>query len=77
MTSNAVENPVHYNLSEAKCKSCGHRIECIDVVGSFGFHLGNVIKYVWRAEHKGGIEDLRKAQFYLNDYIKREDERGE
>jgi hypothetical protein len=32
------------------------------------FCLGNVIKYVWRADEKhsdGGIEDLTKAKWYL------------
>lgn len=31
-----------------------------------GFALGNCIKYLTRAEHKGGIEDYKKAQWYLN-----------
>jgi hypothetical protein len=26
---------------------------------------GNVMKYLWRHERKGGAEDLRKAQVYL------------
>ncbi|HHH7478353.1 TPA: DUF3310 domain-containing protein [Listeria monocytogenes] len=30
---------------------------------------GNILKYVSRYEHKNGIEDLKKAQFYLNDLI--------
>ena len=42
--------------------------EPIDVINTWGlnFNLGNVIKYVVRAEHKGNQElDLRKAIFYL------------
>lgn len=34
-----------------------------------GFALGNVIKYVSRADHKNKIEDLKKAQWYLNKLI--------
>jgi hypothetical protein len=34
-----------------------------------GFNLGCVIKYAWRADLKGGIEDLEKAQFYIADEI--------
>jgi hypothetical protein len=34
-----------------------------------GFCKGNVIKYVSRADHKGKIEDLKKAQWYLNNLI--------
>nr|WP_260443276.1 DUF3310 domain-containing protein [Listeria innocua] len=33
------------------------------------YAAGNILKYVSRYEHKNGIEDLKKAQFYLNDLI--------
>ena len=43
------------------------KIECIDVIEQLGasFCIGNVIKYVWRWKGKNGIEDLRKAKWYL------------
>jgi len=57
-------NPPHY-------KQGG--IECIDGIEASmsplqfkGYLQGNVLKYVWRHRHKGGIEDLKKAQWYLN-----------
>jgi hypothetical protein len=31
-----------------------------------GYLVGNILKYVSRYPHKNGIEDLRKAQWYLN-----------
>lgn len=34
-----------------------------------GFALGNVIKYVSRADHKNKVDDLKKAQWYLNKLI--------
>lgn len=34
-----------------------------------GFLLGNVIKYTSRYENKNGLEDLKKAQNYLNRLI--------
>lgn len=34
-----------------------------------GFCVGNIIKYVSRSDHKGGVEDLKKAQWYLNKLI--------
>jgi hypothetical protein len=34
-----------------------------------GFCKGNVIKYVLRADHKGKVEDLKKARFYLEKLI--------
>jgi hypothetical protein len=65
-----INHPTHYNSSPAKC-NCGRRIECIDVTRHMGFNIGNVFKYLWRAEHKNGVEDLKKAQWYLSDLIKK------
>lgn len=39
-------------------------IEYIEANG-LSFHVGSVIKYVTRYEHKGGMDDLKKAQFYI------------
>ncbi len=33
------------------------------------WNIGNVIKYVSRYKSKNGLEDLKKAQWYLNDII--------
>ena len=55
-----VNHPPHY-------KTGG--IETIDFIEAkdLGYHLGNVIKYVTRAKHKGTeLEDLKKAQWYLD-----------
>jgi len=55
-----VNHPPHY-------KAGG--IETIDFIEAkdLGYHLGNVVKYVSRANLKGAkIEDLKKAQWYLN-----------
>lgn len=39
--------------------------------GYLGFIKGNIIKYITRSGHKGKeLEDLKKAQFYLNALIK-------
>jgi hypothetical protein len=34
-----------------------------------GYLKGNIFKYCWRFEDKGGIEDLKKAQWYINRLI--------
>jgi len=34
-----------------------------------GYLQGNILKYVWRYDYKGGLEDLQKAQWYLNKLI--------
>lgn len=64
-----VRSPKHYTSHKSG-------IECLNIVRHMGFNLGNVIKYVWRADLKGDkLNDLKKAQFYLEDEIKRiEDE---
>lgn len=56
--------PKHYAASD---------IQPIDVIESWdlGFHLGNVIKYIGRAQHKGSeIDDIDKAIWYLKRYRK-------
>ena len=63
-------NPPHY-------KQHPSGVECITITEHFGFCLGNVIKYVWRADLKGGsIEDLSKAQWYLGREIERRNRDG-
>lgn len=68
MTDN-VNHPHHYNNSPARCE-CGRRIECIDITRYMGFNLGNAVKYLWRYADKNGLEDLKKARWYLEDLIK-------
>jgi hypothetical protein len=55
-----VNNPPHYTAGG---------IETIDFIEakSLGYNLGNVVKYITRADHKGDKhEDLCKARWYLN-----------
>lgn len=55
-----VNHPAHYKVGG---------IETIDFIEAkgLGYNLGNVIKYITRADHKGNtIEDLCKARWYLN-----------
>ncbi len=61
-------NPSYYGHDQAV-------VECIDYIEShaFDFLEGNIIKYVTRYEDKNGLEDLKKASWYLNRLIKREE----
>lgn len=59
-----VSRPSHYTAGG---------IECIDAIRAAltteefrGFVKGNALKYTWRERMKGGDEDLRKANWYLN-----------
>lgn len=63
-TKEQVNHPEHYNFGS---------IEVIDYIrstlgdeGTYDFCIGNVIKYISRAKHKGKlVEDLKKACWYL------------
>ena len=50
---------------------CAGGVECIEGIRAAlgdefpAYCQGNVLKYVWRWKHKGGLEDLKKAQVYL------------
>lgn len=58
-----VNSPSHYNTG---------KIEVIEAIDDWklGFYEGQVVKYVARAKHKGNeIENLKKAQWYLNRLI--------
>jgi protein 1.7 len=65
MKNDNVNSPAHY-------KQGG--IECIEAIkasmseeGFRDYLKGNVMKYIWRYEHKGkAIEDIEKAIWYLN-----------
>ncbi len=61
----AINHPPHYTFGA---------VEVIDAVEAWelGFHLGNVVKYVARAAHKGDqLADLKKARWYLDRVIRR------
>lgn len=63
-----VNHPSHYTKG---------RIECIDAidsatVGKSGIEavcVANIIKYLFRYEEKNGLEDVKKAKWYLNKLI--------
>lgn len=54
-----VNAPPHY-------RSHPSGIECIQITEHMNFNLGNAMKYIWRNEGKNGIEDLKKAAWYIN-----------
>jgi len=67
MSFDNVEKPAHYNQSGIEC------IQSIEASMSkdqfCGYLKGNIQKYIWRYEDKNKIEDLKKAQWYLNKLI--------
>lgn len=71
---NNVNHPKHYTTSQARCDECNASIECIQITQHLNFCLGNAVKYIWRVDSKGGVEDLKKAIWYLEQEIRK---RGE
>ena len=71
-----VNHPTHY---------CQGGIECIDAIkaatvnkhGIEAVCVANVIKYIWRYETKNGLEDVRKAAWYIDRLIKELEAKGE
>ncbi len=62
-----VNHPDHYTRGG---------IECIEAIKASmtpeefrGYLKGNIMKYLWRYQDKGGLEDLQKAGWYLNRLI--------
>lgn len=64
----AVNHPSHY---------CRDGIECIDVIKATtkgmnafdAFCQGNAMKYLFRWQYKNGVEDLKKARWYIDKLI--------
>lgn len=64
-------NPSHYRQGN---------VECIDAIAAATVNLtgmdavatANAIKYLWRWKQKGGVDDLRKANWYINRLIESE-----
>ena len=56
----------HYNVSEIEVIRFIEQVTK-DYPPAVAFHIGNVLKYIARAPHKGNyIEDLEKAENYLH-----------
>ena len=74
-TGEEINHPTRY---------AGGKYECIDVmIDVFGkdavknFCKLNAFKYLWREQNKNGVEDLKKAMFYMDYYIKLTEEENE
>lgn len=68
-----VNHPAHYTTGPWKCR-CGETIQPLWIARHMSFARGNCVKYFLRAGIKDPakeIEDLKKARFYLDDEIKR------
>lgn len=67
-----INHPTHYDTG---------RFECIDVIietqgvkATKHFCICNALKYIYRHRCKNGMEDIRKASWYLNKALELEEE---
>lgn len=63
-----VNRPAHYTSGGIECIDAMQAAFGAEVVK--GFCLCNVFKYLWRHRNKNGVEDLKKARWYLNRLIR-------
>ena len=70
-----VKHPAHYETG---------KFECIDVMketqgieATMDFCVCNALKYIYRHRNKNGIEDIKKADWYLKKYIELQEEKVE
>jgi hypothetical protein len=64
-----VNHPSHYTQGKIEC------IDAIEIIiqnlkGIEAYSLGNHVKYIWRESLKNGDEDIAKADWYWQDYLK-------
>jgi hypothetical protein len=73
--ADVVNHPAHYETG---------KFECIDVMleaqgkeAVLNFCICNAFKYLYRFRRKNGLEDVKKANWYLNKYIELEENKDE
>ena len=62
-----VNHPAHYNTG--KYESIDVMVETQGVDAVKNFCICNAFKYIYRHRFKNGVEDIKKAVWYLNKYI--------
>lgn len=70
--SDVINHPAHYETAGVEC------IEAMEITqgreAAKNFCLCNTFKYLWRHKNKNGLEDLKKARWYLDRYITMQEE---
>lgn len=68
--SDPVNHPLHYNAGGIECIDALESA-VVNLAGIEAFCTANAIKYLWRWKPKNGVEDLKKAQWYIDWMIKK------
>jgi hypothetical protein len=70
-----VIHPDHYNAGKVECIDA-LEAATVNLQGIEAFYTANIIKYMWRWKQKNGIEDLKKAEYYIQWLMKHIEKEG-
>lgn len=65
--SQNIDHPAHYKTGKFECIDVMEEVLGTEAVKRFC--ICNALKYLYRCQRKNGIEDVRKAEWYLKKYI--------
>ena len=68
---NNVNHPSHYGSGSVECIDAMIETQGVEAVKNFC--VCNAFKYLWRHNNKNALEDIKKAQWYLNKFIELEE----
>ena len=66
IVNNPVTYPAHYTQGKVQCIEAMESAFGNEAVATWA--KLNAFKYIWRADHKNGLQDIDKAIWYLNKY---------
>lgn len=69
-----VNHPSHYNQGGIECIDA-LKAATVSKIGIEAVCTANAIKYLWRYEKKNGIEDIKKARWYIDRLIRELEEK--
>jgi hypothetical protein len=70
LAPDVVNSPPHYNSAGIECiDAMTAMVEQADVQPHLAYCWQNAFKYLWRWPYKNGVEDLRKARWYIDRLI--------
>lgn len=75
MEHDNVNHPAHYNVG--KYESIDVMVATQGVEAVKDFCICNAFKYIYRHRFKNGVEDIKKAMWYLNKFVELEEKEDE
>ena len=72
LAEDVINHPNHYETGKFECIEVMQEALGVDAVKNFC--LCNAFKYIYRHNRKNGLEDIKKAQWYINKYIELSEE---